>query len=192
MELMQFSLEIWQHFSTTFSVCSACSNVEWADKQGLHVHAAQIIIFSMHRHPDNVPGLIPYGIGTGHHGHTGASPGKGNPGSIPYGPRTGLPVVYPYQGQMDLAHQPRLNPVRGPYGHARGFPERTLPSITQMNPVRDLSGHAQLHPMVSQDLPSEVHCRGPTGVPRGNPMELPQCNIPYPGSGKFQRFFMFT
>ena len=26
--------------------------------------------------------LIPYSIGTGHHGHTGASPGKGNPASI--------------------------------------------------------------------------------------------------------------
>ncbi len=54
--------------------------------------------------PDNVPGLIPYGIGTGHHGHTGASPGKGNPASIPYGPRTGIPVIYPQHGEMDLAH----------------------------------------------------------------------------------------
>ena len=30
-------------------------------------------------YPDNVPGLIPYGIGMGHHGHTGASPDKGSP-----------------------------------------------------------------------------------------------------------------
>ncbi len=27
-------------------------------------------LINIDQYPDNVPGLIPYGIGTGHHGHT--------------------------------------------------------------------------------------------------------------------------
>ena len=39
-------------------------------------------------------------------------PGKGNPASIPYGPRTGLPMFTHSKGKWTLPIRPRLNPVQ--------------------------------------------------------------------------------
>ncbi len=67
-----------------------------------------------------------------HHRHTGASPGKGNPASIPYGPRTGLPMI-----KWTLPITPRLNPVQDLSGHAShgilGF--GILPVFLRLGPM---------------------------------------------------------
>ncbi len=71
----------------------------------------------MGRLPDNVTGLIPYGIGTGHHGHTGASPGKGNPGPAQILVRArSNPVVGPVRDLTGHSVHARSNPVRAPAG----------------------------------------------------------------------------
>ncbi len=98
--------------------------------------------------PDNVPGLIPYGIGTGHHGHTGASPGKGNPGSILYRHAPDLPTAR----SNGCPFKSRPGPVRDLYGRPWSITgilvrARSNPVI---GPVRDLTGHsgrARLNPI---------------------------------------------
>ena len=81
--------------------------------------------------PDNLPGLIPYGIGMGQ-----GQP-RFNPVRAPY---RDCPWFTHSKVTWTLPIRPRLNPVRGPYGHARGLPKQILPSTPHRNPVRDCTG----------------------------------------------------
>ncbi len=90
--------------------------------------------------PDNVPGLISYGMGTGLHGHTvtGACPGKGNPASILYdGTRKAC------SGQNNGPHP--VDPMHGNPVQARMGPAQILVSAQSnpvIGPVWDLTGHS--------------------------------------------------
>ena len=63
-------------------------------------------------YPDNVPGLVPYGIGTGHHGHTGACPAQ-----ILVCARSN-PVFGPVEDLTGHSGHALSNPVRGQAGAA--------------------------------------------------------------------------
>ncbi len=153
LRLAVFSPSLWAHstvwrlyFSTTLShICFLIFNMTHRHKilRWFHggIHIWKGFPWSL---PDNVPGLIPYGIGTGHHRHTGPVRARATPIKSCMGPMRDCPW-FTHSKVKWFTRTDLVRETKGHHGHACTGPAQ-IPVRARSNPViglvRDSTGHS--------------------------------------------------